>query len=118
MNKLLIALLLIIISLPCFAESPKNQIDTDTALATDRLNLIKNETLNDDTLDAALQQKVVELLDQAEKWLRQNSQIDGKLDLLNETIKNAPAEIKKLHDSLGPFELQNEDLTSFIKNSN
>lgn len=118
MNKLLIALLLIIISLPCFAESPKNQIDTDTALATDRLNLIKNETLNDDTLDAALQQKVVELLDQAEKWLRQNSQIDGKLDLLNETIKNAPAEIKKLHDSIGPFELQNEDLTSFINNSN
>ncbi|MES9863566.1 MAG: mechanosensitive ion channel domain-containing protein [Candidatus Thiodiazotropha sp. LLP2] len=117
MNKLIIALLLIVTSLPCFAQSPNKPIDTDTALASEKLELIKNETLQDTTLDAAAQQKAVELLEQAEKWLRQNSQIEGEITQLNATIKNAPIEIKRLQESIGPFESQDQDLATFINKS-
>ncbi|MCG8488699.1 MAG: mechanosensitive ion channel [Chromatiales bacterium] len=117
MNRLTITLLLIIISFTCLAQPPQNPVDSDQRLATEQLELLKSETLQDDSLEKASQQKVIELIDQAEKWLRQTHRVEGEISQLNRTIQEAPSEIKKLRSRIGPFDSEDETLLSFIQQS-
>ena len=115
MKKILIILLLFTISLASLAASPQNQVNVDTNLSTEKIDQLKQETLQDETLDEGARQMISEILDQAEKWVRQNNQVSDEIDQLNEAIKNAPGEIKKLQASIGSFESDNQELASFIK---
>lgn len=117
MNKLLLTLLLVVASSLCFAQSTQNPINSESALTSEKLEFVKNETLSDKSLDEVTQQKITELLAQAEKWLQQNTQIDDEIAGLNETIKNAPTEIQKLQNSINSFDSQDKELSSFISNS-
>ncbi|MEW8253242.1 MAG: mechanosensitive ion channel domain-containing protein [Candidatus Thiodiazotropha taylori] len=117
MNRLIPTLLLITISLSCFAQTEQEQIDSERLLATEQLELIKSEALQDESLEKTTQQRVVELIDQAEKWLRQTNKLEGEISQLSRTIEEAPAEIKKLRNSIGPYDTEDENLLSFIKQS-
>ncbi|WP_083218174.1 mechanosensitive ion channel domain-containing protein [Candidatus Thiodiazotropha endoloripes] len=117
MNRLTLTLLLITISLTCFAQTAQDQADSERLLATEHLELIKSEALQDESLGKNTQQKVVELIDQAEKWLRQTNKLEGEISQLSRTIEEAPSEIKKLRSNIGPFETEDESLLSFIKQS-
>ncbi|MCG8003735.1 MAG: mechanosensitive ion channel [Candidatus Thiodiazotropha lotti] len=117
MNRLTLTLLLITISLSCFAQTAQDQADSKRLLVTEQLELIKSEALQDESLEKTTQQRVVELIDQAEKWLRQINKLEGEISQLSRTIEEAPAEIKKLRSSIGPFDTEDESLLSFIKQS-
>ncbi|MCG8012310.1 MAG: mechanosensitive ion channel [Candidatus Thiodiazotropha weberae] len=117
MNRLTLTLLLITISLSCFAQTAQDQADSKRLLVTEQLELIKSEALQDESLEKTTQQRVVELIDQAEKWLRQTNKLEGEISQLSRTIEEAPAEIKKLRSSIGPFDTEDESLLSFIKQS-
>ncbi|MCG8049625.1 MAG: mechanosensitive ion channel [Candidatus Thiodiazotropha endolucinida] len=117
MNRLIPTLLLITISLSCFAQPEQEQIDSERLLATEQLELIKSEALQDESLEKTTQQRVIELIDQAEKWLRQTNKLEGEISQLSRTIEEAPAEIKKLRNSIGPYDTEDENLLSFIKQS-
>jgi potassium efflux system protein len=116
-NRLIIALLLLGISLVCFAQKQTNGIKSEPILNIDQLELVRNEIKGDENIAEGDQKKAVELLDQTEKWLRQLAKTKGEISLLNKTIKNAPAEIKELRKSIGRFETRDEDLARFIKQS-
>ncbi|MCG7959557.1 MAG: hypothetical protein JAY69_10890 [Candidatus Thiodiazotropha taylori] len=51
MNRLIPTLLLITISLSCFAQTEQEQIDSERLLATEQLELIKSEALQDESLE-------------------------------------------------------------------
>ncbi|MBW9261848.1 MAG: hypothetical protein K1564_09800, partial [Candidatus Thiodiazotropha sp. (ex. Lucinisca nassula)] len=117
MNRLILTLLLITISLSCFAQPEQDQIESERLLATEQLELIKSEALQDENLEKTTQQRVVDLIDQAEKWLRQTTKLEGEISQLSRTIEEAPAEIEKLRNSIGPYDTEDENLLSFIKQS-
>ncbi|MEJ2619653.1 MAG: hypothetical protein P8163_05200, partial [Candidatus Thiodiazotropha sp.] len=117
MNRLPIILLLIAISFSCFAKAAQNQAEKERHLAAEQLELIKSEALQDESLDKTTQQKVIDLTEQAEKWLRQVNKLEGEIAQLNQTIKNAPAEIKKLRNSIGSLDSEDDSLQRFIKQS-
>ena len=98
-------------------KQAQDQADSERLLATEHLELIKSEALQDESLEKNTQQKVVELIDQAEKWLRQTNKLEGEISQLSRTIEEAPSEIKKLRSNIGPFETEDESLLSFIKQS-
>jgi potassium efflux system protein len=86
-------------------------------LAAEQLELFKSEAIQDDSLDKATQQKVIDLIEQAEKWFRQVNKLEGEIVQLNRTIENAPAEIKKLRNSIGSLDSEDRTLLRFIKQS-
>jgi potassium efflux system protein len=116
-NRLPLILLLIAISIPSFAGAAQNQVDTERHLAVEQLELLKSEATQEDSLDKATQQKVIELIEQAEKWYRQVNKLEGEIAQLNRTIENAPAEIKKLRNNIGALDSEDGTLLRFIKQS-
>jgi potassium efflux system protein len=114
-NRLIFTLLLSCLSFVSAAQSSKDQTEQDQALALEQLELSKNETRQDSTLGENERQKIIELIGQTQKWLRQKLKVENEITILNQTIKNAPQEIKKLRSDMGSFAPQNKELTRFIE---
>jgi potassium efflux system protein len=117
LTGILIALLCISHTLLARAEPDSLAIKEGQELTPELLQLSRDNIRQSPTLDETQKAKILELLEQAEKWLLEANKVSGEISRLEKQIQEAPQMIQDLHANMDQDTQADEDLEKFIQSS-
>ncbi len=104
-------------ALPTWAEAPTLPLKQNQPITLDQLEQTRTTISRDASLDQGQKDKAVELLNQADNWLRQANKVRGEITRLEKLIQDAPQRIQDLRTDMNRTTDLDESLEGFIQSS-
>jgi potassium efflux system protein len=117
LREIVFSLLLLFHSLPVWAETPALSPELKQPLSQEQVKSAREGIGSSATLDQAQKEKTLELLDQAESWLRQAAGVRVETAHLEQLIRDAPQQIQALRSEMKQNAETDDKLEDFIRSS-